>query len=500
MAEPTKDTAFDVVETTVDEIARALTAGEVSVRRLTETYMARIEALDRGGPEINSIIAINPRALEEADRLDAELKRSGPVGPLHGVPVIVKDQMDLEGTATTLGSVLFEHFFPDSDAFVVERLKEAGALVLAKATLGELGGGDTHGSLFGSTKNPYALDRTAGGSTGGSASAVAANLGAIGVGQESFASIRRPSAWNGIVGMRPTAGLVSRSGVYAGWPGTSASLGPMTRTVRDTALLLDALVGYDPEDPITAFGVGQAPASYADGLDASSLRGARIGVLRQSMGAGSEPGSEDFNKVSAVFDQAVGELEAAGAVVIDPVDIPGLTELLSKRASGPDADPAWELYFGRSKNAPFKSRAEMWESPDYERVWNKRMARAGDWEPTSHYEYEVARQKLMVNVMKLMADLELDAIVHKSAEHQPTTIYSAMNPPYVGMKGATHLNTFLIYVPSISVPIGFTTDAIPVGMTFLGRPYSDAAMIRLAYAYEQATHHRRPPASAPRLP
>src|SRR5207249_9013028 len=248
---------------------------------------------DRGGPAINSIITLAPDALSEAYRLDTALRASGPVGPLHGVPVILKDQMDAAGTPTTLGSVLFKDYYPTRDSFVAAQLRKAGAIILAKATLGELGGGDTHGSLFGSSKNPYDLDRTPGGSSGGPGAAISANLAAVGVGQEGFASIRRPSAWNCIVGMRPTAGLVSRGGVYAGWPGTNGSLGPMARTVRDLATLLDVMVGYDPEDPITALGVGNVPPTYTAFLDSDGLKGARIGVLRESMGQTSEPDSED---------------------------------------------------------------------------------------------------------------------------------------------------------------------------------------------------------------
>ena len=488
---------LNTVEATLSDIRQAFEAGELSRSELVRIYLDRIEALDRGGPAINSIISINPKAIEDAKELDSARAASGPKGLLHGVPVILKDQIDVFGMATTLGSVLFKDYYPDRDAFVVERLKRAGAVILAKATLGEMGGGDTHGSLFGSTKNPYALDRTVGGSSGGTAAAIASNLGAVGVGQEAFASIRRPSAWTSIVGMRPTAGLVSRSGVYAGWPGVQASLGPMTRTVADAALLLDVLVGYDPEDPVTAMGVGTYREPFANCLDPGSLANARIGVLREPMGAGTDTDSEDFAQVSTVFDKAVVELEGAGAVVVDPVTIPQLKELMAKRASGPDAEPAWDLYFGRSAHPPYKSREEMLASPDFEHVINKRMATIGAWDVEAYHEYLVARTQLMFNVMKTMADLELDAIVHKSAEHQPTLIRDAFVPPFVGMRGATHLNTFLVYVPSISVPIGFTTDSLPVGMTFLGRPYSDGAMIALAYSYEQATHHRRPPDSTP---
>jgi len=489
---------FHLLEATIDDIERAYTTGDLSARELTQLYLNRIDAYDHGGPAINSIITIAPDALSEADRLDSALRASGPVGPLHGVPVILKDQMDAAGTPTTLGSVLFKDYYPARDSFVAERLKRAGAIILAKATLGELGGGDTHGSLFGSTRNPYDLERTPGGSSGGPGAAVSANFGAVGVGQEGFASIRRPSAWNGIVGMRPTAGLVSRGGVYAGWPSTNGSLGPMARTVRDLAVLLDVMVGYDSEDPLTALGVGQIPSTYTAFLDAAGLKGARIGILRESMGQTSEPHSEDFAKVTRAFDRAVAELEAAGATIIDPIVIPDLLSLLAKRRGG-DSDESFREYFGRGGNPPFTTRQEMLAAPDYGKVL-RRAPSIREGGQAEYYESFAAREKLTINLFKVMADHNLDAIVHKTVEHQPTLISQGVNPPYYNSRGATHLNTYLVYVPSISVPAGFTSDALPVGITFLGRPYSDGAMIKLGYAYEQATRHRTAPSSTPRLP
>ncbi|HEX5368108.1 MAG TPA: amidase [Dehalococcoidia bacterium] len=485
---------FQLLEATIEEIETALTAREISSRELLGLYLDRIDTLDRSGPGINSIISLNPAATDEAERLDELLARSGPVGPLHGVPVILKDQIDAEGMPTTLGSVLFKDYMPGRDAFVVEKLKRAGAIVLGKATLGELGMGDTHGSLFGSTRNPYDLERTVGGSSGGPATAVSCNFAAVGVGQEALASIRRPAAWTCVVGMRPTAGLVSRSGVYAGWPGIAASLGPLTRGVADQARLLDVLTGYDSEDPITAMGVNRAPRSLADGLEAGALKGARIGVMRQSMGAGSEPGSADFEKVDAVFAKAVDEMARAGATLVDPIEIPKLRELMDRRGGGGggNAEEAWRLYFARGKNPPFASRDEMVASPDYGKVHRGPVvARAGSAPTTG--EYLQARDELMFGFMKVMADNNLDAIVHKSVEHQPTLISEGVKPPFVNIKGATSLNTFLVYVPAISVPAGFTTDGLPVGLTLTGRPYSDALMLRLAYAYEQNSHHRQGP-------
>ncbi|MGH7770409.1 MAG: amidase, partial [Candidatus Binatia bacterium] len=472
--------AFDVLETTIADIHAAYKSGQLTARRLVEMYLERIDAFDKKGPALNAIITLNSKALDEADRLDVAFKISGFVGSLHGIPIIIKDQADAKGMPTTLGSLLFKDYYPERDATVVEKLKKAGAIILAKATLGELGGGDTHGSLFGSTKNPYALDRTAGGSSGGSAVSVAANLSTVAVGQEGFASIRRPSIWNCIVGMRPTAGLVSRGGVFAGWPDVAGSLGPMARTVRDLATLLDVMVGYDPEDPLTSRGVGHAPETYAKFLDKTALKGSRIGILRESMGYDSEPESEDFKKIAEIFERAVGELKAAGAEIVDPIAIPKLKELLAKRAGGyAQAEKSFRVYFGRSARPPFKSRQEAAQSPDFPKVTRRSQDR---WkrpeDPQKHYEYLLAREELTINFLKVMADNKLDAIVHKAVEHQPTLIKDGVNPPFVDQKGAPHLNTFMVFVPSIVVPAGFTRDNLPAGITFLGRAYDDANMIK----------------------
>jgi amidase len=494
--------AFNVVEATIDDIHSAFKSGQLTCRQLVQIYLDRIEAFDKKGPAaINAIITINSEALKEADRLDAAYKATGPVGPLHGIPVIVKDQADVKGMPTTLGSVLFKDYYPDRDSFVAENLRKAGAVILAKATLGELGGGDTHGSLFGSTRNPYDTERTVGGSSGGSAASVSANFSTVGVGQEGLASIRRPSTWNGITGMRPSAGLVSRGGVYGCWPEIFGSLGPMARTVKDLATLLDVMASYDPEDPITARGVSHIPETFTKFLNKDGLQGARLGILRESIGLNAEPDSEDFKKVTEVFDKAIGELKAAGAEIVDPIVIPKIKELLAKRAGGPgETEQSFKNYYGRSANPPFKTPEEVIASPDFAKVVKRsqdRFMRKPD--AAKHYESLRAQDELMTMFLKVMADHQLDAIVHKAVEHQPTLIKDGVHPPFVDQKGAPHLNTFLVYVPTIVVPAGFTRDNLPAGVCFIGRPYDDGKLIEFAYAYEQATHHRRPPTSTTAL-
>src|SRR5215470_12713693 len=350
---------FAIEETTIEQIHAAFKLGKLTARQLVQGYLDRISAYDQKGPKLNAIITLNPEALEEADRLDAQSKRSGFLGPLHGIPILVKDEIDTAGMPTTLGSVVFKDYRPPLDAFVVARLKKAGAIILGKTTLSEFAAGDTYGSLFGATRNPYDLERTVGGSSGGSGAAAAANFSTVAVGEETGASLRRPGSWNGIVAMRPTAGMVSRTGMYDGYPSEPASMGPMARTVRDLAELMNVMVGYDPEDPLSALGVGHAPENFTRLLDRNGLRGARLGILRESIGTASEPASEDFKKVDVVFEKNVAELKAAGAVLVDPIVIPGLQALLAKRAANsPTTEEALRRWLARNPNSTIKKRAD----------------------------------------------------------------------------------------------------------------------------------------------
>ncbi|HEV8014738.1 MAG TPA: amidase family protein [Stellaceae bacterium] len=495
---------FTLLEASIADIHAAYRGGTLTVRQVVQAYLDRIAAYDQSGPKINALISLNPRALDEADRLDAAFRAAGFVGPLHGIPVVLKDQADVAEMPTTLGSVLFKDHWPRRDCFVAAKLKQAGAIFIAKGTLGELGAGDTHGSLFGSTRNPYDLARTVGGSSGGPAAAVSANFATVAIGQEGLASIRRPAIWTAIAGMRPSIGLVSRTGVYGGWPTTNGSLGPMARSVADLAKLLDAMVGYDPEDPVTAHGVGRAPASYAALLDRDALRGARIGVLREPMGLNSDPSAADFIVTTNLFDQAIGELRDCGAAIVDPVVIPDLKALLAKRTFGtPEADQSITLYLAGGANPPFRSREEAMASPLFQQLlkptrdrWQRPTA-PGPATTERQLASLKARDTLMTNMLAVMADNRLDAIVHKAVEHLPTLIADGVNPPFTEQKGAPHINTYLETVPSVAVPAAFTADGLPTGITFLGRPYADTEMLRFAYAYEQATHHRRAPPAMP---
>jgi len=282
-------------------------------------------------------------------------------------------------------------------------------------------------------------------------------------------------------------------------------MGPMARTVTDLAKMMDIMVQYDPEDPETALGAGHKPTSYLSLLDKNGLKGARIGVLRTDMGVNTNPNEADYKEVMAVFNQTVGELKAAGATVVDPIVIPGLNELQKFRASRPDvAEAALEAWLARNVNSPFHNRDDIAKAPNLDKSFPP--AKSDQWrrpaaplDMKKYADYLVARQDLLINMMKVMADNKLDAIVCRTVEHSPTLIEDGIKPPYPTNKGVPILNTFLVYIPVITVPSGFTLAHLPTGVTFMGSPYSDATMIKLAYAYEQSTHHREPPTLLPEL-
>jgi len=498
---------FQVMETSIDQVHAAMKSGKLTAHALVQMYLDRIAAYDKQGPKINCVITLNPNAMAEADKLDAEYKKSGFVGPLHGIPILVKDQADAAGMPTTLGTVLFKDYNPPMDSFVVAKLRKAGAVILGKTTLSEFAGGDTYGSLFGVTRNAFDLERTVGGSSGGSGVALNVNFSTVAVGEEGFASIRRPGAWNSVVSMRPTPGLVSRTGMYDGYPSPVGSLGPMGRTVRDMTELLDVMVGYDPEDPVTAMGYGQSPTSYTKYLDKDGLKGARIGVIHQVFGDKTQPDSDDFKQVDAVFNKALAAMEAQGATLV-PIEIPNLGNIIATmRASEPGvSDAGMKLWMSRNPNSPYKTRDDVTHSPLVSQIIPP--SKQAQWKPDApqgtpekYYQFLKARNDLDLEIANIMAENKLDAIVHKTDEHTPTLLKDGLNPPYYNQLGVTSLNTFLIYAASMNVPAGFTAGShLPVGITFYGRPYTEPEIIKLAYSFEQATHYRIPPTTTPALP
>lgn len=498
-ARPARGLPFDIMEATIPELQDALAAGQVTSRDLVTLYLARIQAYDQQGPSLNAISAVNPTALAEADALDAERAARGPRGPLHGIPIVVKDNYDTHDMQTAAGSLSLQGFIPQSDSFAVQRLRQAGAIIVAKTNMHEYAWGwESIGSLFGQVRNPYALDRNAGGSSGGTGAALAAGFAAVGMGSDTCGSIRVPAAVNSLVGIRGTQGLSSRTGIVP-LSHTQDIGGPLGRSVADVALVLDATVGYDPADPQTATSVGHIPRSYTDFLRADGLRGARIGMVTNFLGVeGEDPA------VMAVFRAAVAEMRAQGAEVVE-VSIANWEQLFH---SDP-LDPAFVLfqefkfdlnaYLAAHPTAPMRSLTEILASGQvspHETV-RARMEIA-EAVPTldtrEYYEHLARRETIKQMTRKAMADQRLDALVYPTISAKPA--------PLGESQGVAAVNCYLSAtsgLPAIAVPGGFTADGIPVGVELLGREWGEGELISLAYAYEQATHHRRSPASTPPL-
>jgi Asp-tRNA(Asn)/Glu-tRNA(Gln) amidotransferase A subunit family amidase len=515
--------AFHLDEATIDSVHSALKSGDISCRTLTAAYLKRIEAYNHAGPALNAVQNINPRALQEADRLDAAYKASGPVGKLHCVPVLVKDQVETKDMPTTYGSAVFKDFTPLRDATVVTRLKAAGAIILGKTTMGEFANGYV-GSAFGFMRNAYDPTRVASGSSGGTGASVAANLATIGIAEDTGGSTRGPAAVNNLVGVRPTVPLVSRFGMMPATP-TRDTLGPITRSVRDAALVLDVIAGYDPNDALTVYAYGEVPDTYTAFLKVDGLKGARIGVIRDPMDSTADPTSDDYKKVRAVTDAAISELQRLGAVLVDPIKIPGRGPAPSEGPAtrGPTApaaaagrggrgaatpaggggggnfetEQAMNAYLAQHPNSPAKTLREILLSG---KVSAKRarelMGAVGRTTTEPGYgQSMVTREETRQAWLKMMADNRLDAVVYATFDHQPVVIPSdILTNPDAGdgyARGSNRSISPTLGFPALTVPAGFTTDKLPVGMEFMGRPFAEGTLLKLAYAYEQATHHRK---------
>jgi len=498
--------SFHLVEATIEDVHAAFRSGQITCRRLVELYLQRIEAYDQAGPRLNTVQTVNPRALQEAERLDAAFRSSGPVGPLHCIPVLVKDQVETSDMPTTYGSAVFREFVPQRDATIVTRMKQAGAVILGKTTMGEFAAGYV-GSAFGIVRNAYDPARSASGSSGGTGSGIAANFATVGIGEDTGGSIRGPAAVASLVGLRPTVPLVSRFGMMPATP-SSDTLGPIARTVKDAALLLDVIAGYDPNDPVTAYAAGQVPPSYTAFLESDGLRGARIGVIREPVDPKADPSSEDYQKVKAVIDRALADLKRLGAEVLDPVTIPDLRDRVKKTTEDNpfETEQAIERYLAAHPNAPAKTLREILLTG---RVVPSRSARlmSNVGRTTSEPGYlQVLLQKEEIRqiVLKLMADHRLDALVYATFDHQPGVIRpdALTHPAFADLAdpGNNRRLAPALGFPALSVPAGFTTDRLPVGIEFLGRPFAEGTLFKLAYAYEQATRNRKPPFTTPPLP
>lgn len=488
---------FDPVEATVSEIHDAYETGETTAEAVADAHLARIDDHD---DELNAILAVNRDARDRARELDAAFDRDGFVGPLHGIPVVLKDNQDTRDMPTTAGSTALAESRPMRDAFVVARLREAGAVVLAKANLQELSFGvDTVSSLGGATRNAYALDRRPSGSSGGTAAAVAASLGVVGTGTDTCSSVRSPPAFNDVVGVRPTMGLVSRTGIVP-LSDTQDTAGPIARTVEDAARTLDAMAGYDPADPVTARGDGRIPdEGYAAGLDAAGLAGARIGVAREFFGLRNDESAPEraADRVTAVVEDAIGELDAAGATIVDPVDVVDHTRLESARVLEYEFARDFDAYLAELGDAaPHDSLADVVATGELHPSVQARFEDAAILdtdvdaldENTGYLRSLRRREAIRDAVLARMAADDLDAILYPPSRVPPVEIPD--NQPFEEMNCELAAHTGL---PAIVVPAGFTPAGLPVGVELLGRAFDERRLFELAHAFERATDHRRPP-------
>ena len=506
-ATPPSPPPFELDEATLTELQEGLRTGKHTARSLCERYLARIEALDRRGPALRALLEINPDALTIADRLDAERRAhggsgTGPRGPLHGIPVLIKGNIaTADRMSTTAGSLALLGARPPEDATVVRRLREAGAVILGKTNLSEWANlrssqaSSGWSAQGGQCKNPYALDRSPCGSSSGTGAAIAANLAAVGVGTETDGSILCPSAFNALVGVKPTVGLVSRRGIVP-IAHSQDTAGPMARTVRDAAILLGALAGPDPRDPVTASAI--AGTDYTRFLDPAGLRGARIGVMRAKL-SGVNQGTD------RLVNEALDAMRKQGAVIVDPADVPHLGEY-------DDAELTVLLYELKADlnaylaefavGAPVKTLADV--IAFNERNKDREMPffgqdlfiKAQEKGPLTDPPYLDALAKCR----RLSREEGLDAVLEQ--HHLDALVAPASSPPWsIDLVNGDHF-LFGSTTPaavagyaSVSVPCG-VAFGLPVGLSFIGRRFGEGPLLKLAYAFEQATRHRRPPGFA----
>ena len=492
--------ALNIVEAGVPELQALMQAGRVSSQQLVATYLARIRAIDKSGPRINSIIELNPDAANIAAALDKEREIKGPRGPLHGIPVLLKDNIaTVDKMQTTAGSLALVGVKPPRDAFLVTRLREAGAVILGKTNLSEwanlrstrsTSGWSGRGGL---TKNPYALDRNTSGSSSGSAAAVAASLATLGVGTETDGSIISPSSINGLVGIKPTLGLISRNGIIP-IAHSQDTAGPMTRTVTDAALLLTVLAGFDARDAVTAESIGKTH-DYSKFLDVGGLKGARIGVVRSNFG-----GRNDL--VSAVVEEALKVLTAKGAILIDLVELPnvakyGQTELevlyyelkadmeayLAEFAPGSSIKTLQDIIDFNIKNA--KREMPFFGQEHFLKAVAKGGLETKEYKDALENNRRYSREEGIDQVLK---EHKLDALVAPSNGPAWLTDFIKGDASGGGFNGPAAVAGY----PHITVPAGFVYG-LPAAISFVGTAWSEPTLIRLAFAYEQASKHRRAP-------
>lgn len=490
---------FQVEEASIADIHAAFRDGRVTCRGLVERYLRRIDLYDKNGPAVNTLVTLNPRALAEADVLDGRFNAGGPVGPLHCIPTIVKDNFETAGLQSSNGSLTFEGYVPATDAFQVARIKAAGAIVLAKSNLAEWAftPNETLSSILpGYTKNPYRLDRVTAGSSGGTAAAVAASFGAVGLGSDTGNSIRGPSSHQALVGIRSTMGLTSRAGVFP-LSLLADIAGPMGRTVADVAAVFQVVAGEDPTDPVTAAARGRQIPNYAQALRRDALRGMRIGILRQAY----ERDSTD-PEIVQVFMRAVEDLTRAGATIVDPAAIEGL-EAIRRQPGMPSCQgfkyDLNQFLAARKGRVPVNDLSEVVKGGKFHPTVRRQLEQSeqgpahGPGTPECAAE-AAYRDQVRAAVLKTMDAQKLDAFVYPTWSNPPRLI-GDLNTP-----GGDNSQFFSPTTgwPAVQVPMGYTRGGLlPAGITFFGRAWSEATLLGAAYAYEQATTHRRPPPTTP---
>jgi Asp-tRNA(Asn)/Glu-tRNA(Gln) amidotransferase A subunit family amidase len=495
---------FVLEEATIREIHDAFRTNTLNCVSLTQRYLDRISTYDKKGPALNAFVVLNPNALAEAKQLDAAFAKSGKfVGALHGIPIAVKDQAETRGIETSFGSIALKGYVPDQDATIVTKIKQAGAIILGKTTMPDFAASwYGYGSVHGETKDPYALERDPGGSSAGSGVAVAANLATVGIGEDTGGSIRLPASANNLVGVRVTSGLISRAGLSP-LVVFQDTAGPLARTVADAAVLLDVLVGYDPKDKYTtAFTIAGHKSSYTVSLNRDGLKGARIGVLKEAFGSDDDA---DCAQVNAVVRAAMAAMKKEGADLVD-VSLPNLKEFIEETSlyiihSRHDIN----TFLAARPKLPYRTINDIYKAGKYHKNHEliEAIVKDGPLKPEddpSYYRRLAAREAFQRTVVGLIAEHNLDTICFPACQ--------VLTPTHEELRGGRWTvltyptNTVIAaqsWLPSICLPAGFSPAGIPVGMEMIVPPYHEPDLFRFGYAFEQLTHWRRPPASAPPL-
>ncbi len=481
---------INLAELSIAEIHTAYKNGSYTSRDLVAAY---ISAISEKNDTINALTAINPEALEVAEELDKEFQSTGKLRPLHGIPIIVKDNINTKELPTTAGSLALQNFIPEENAFVIKKLVDAGAIILAKSNMAEWAFSPMHtkSSTAGTTHNPYNLDYVPAGSSGGTAAAIASNLGVAGLGTDTGNSIRGPSSHCSLVGFRTTLGLISREGIVPLYLRNDV-VGPMCRSVEDATKVMEIMVGYDPKDSITAYSRNKTPDNYRQFLQKDGLKGSRIGILRELSDHNTDP------EIKSLFEKAIADMDSLGAEIIDPVVIPNFESLRQDQWCSTFRKDVEEFLTTYVKNDTLKTIEDIIRigtSSDFARERLKEAANfTGRWGKSTSECLDAYHDKRRIAfreaIEKVMDSLKLDAIVYPSWNNKPARI-AFFDEEYKGDNSqviAPHTGQ-----PAFTVPMGFSSGNLPAGLQFLGRMYDEPTLIKLAYSYEQSTKHRKPP-------